>query len=154
PVTLQLIGTDGIQIGNTVSRTIPVNGKIVIDDPVAFGRPRTGPRTEGYVVISGPNGIALAASVTFGDPAGTAFQPPLPAISLPQPDVVYSQVAMNNTFYTGAAIINASSNDSTSTIWVYDTDGKLLGIAVRPLKAKARDTFVLSQLIPGLNLSA
>jgi hypothetical protein len=150
PATLQLFGKDGIQLGNTVQRTIPARGAIQINDPADFGRPRSGPRTEGYIQISAPQGAFLVGSVSFGDPAGTTFLSALPLVGDPQTDIVYSQVAVNDLFFTGAAVINTSTNNSTVTVWVYETGGKLLGVATRPVKAGAREQFVLTELIPGL----
>jgi hypothetical protein len=149
--TMTLFGKDGVQLGNTVRKTIPAKGVIEISDPADFGRPRTGPRTEGYVQVSAPQGSPLVGSVSFGDPAGTTFLSALPLVGDPQTDVVFSQVAVNDLFFTGAAVINTSTDDSTVTVWVYETGGKLLGVATRKVKAGARDQFVLTELIPGLS---
>jgi hypothetical protein len=150
-VGLTLFGKDGVQLGTAARRTIPGKGAIEISDPADFGRPRTGPRTEGYVQVFAPQGSFLVGSVSFGDPAGTTFLSALPLVGVLQDDVVYSQVAVNNLFFTGAAVINTSTNDSTVGVWVYDTDAKFLGGASRKVKAGARDQFVLTEIVPGLS---
>jgi hypothetical protein len=150
-VGLTLFGKDGVQLGTTAQRTIPARGAIEISDPADFGRPRTGPRTEGYVQVKAPQGALLVGSVSFGDPAGATFLSALPLAGVLQDDVVYSQVAVNDLFFTGAAVINTSANDSRVTVWVYESGGKLLGVATREVKAGARDQFVLTELIPGLS---
>lgn len=152
-VTLQLVGPNGLQLGSTAQRSIPGRGRVVINDPAAFGRPRSGPRTEGYVVVTS-SGPRLAGSVIFGDPARTTFLTALPFVSRPQRDVVYSQVAQNDLFFTGAAIINLSSQPSSSTIEVFNTDGQLINSGTRPLPGRGRDSFVLTEMFPALRINA
>lgn len=69
-------------------------------------------------------------------------------------DVVFSRVAQNDLFFTGAAIINLSDQSSTSTVEIYDTNGQLTNTGSKALPPRGRDAFVLTEMFPGLNISA
>ena len=152
-VSLQLVGEDGNQLGTVAQRSIPSRGLILIDDPSIFGRPRGGGPTEGYLVIDS-NGPPLVGWVVFGDPARTRFLAALPLVGSPQRDVIFSQVAQNDLFFTGASILNTSSDACSSNVEVYDSSGRLIKTATKTLPARGRDAFVLTELFPDLRVDA
>ncbi len=147
-VTMRLIGDDGLQIGSTRSLDIQARGKLRITDQSFFVDAGQTVR-QGYLQIQS-DGIRLAGSVVFGDPARNQFASALPLESNLKRDVVFSQLASDDTYFTGVAILNPGDAMATVTIDIYDKDGTLVTTKVEKIDAGRRKSAVLTQYFPQL----
>ena len=146
-VTFRLIGDDGVQIG--ASRVVPISpaGKIYIEDQEFFAL-GDGGIIQGYLEISGT--MRLSGSVIFGDPARSAFSASLPLVSRLHRSVMFSQVASNDTYFTGIAILNPNSEEAIVTLDLFGSDGTIVATKTDVIPAHARWARVLTQYFPGL----
>jgi hypothetical protein len=154
PVTLQLLGDNGVQFGQAFSTTLVAKERRVLADPGIFGISATGPLIQGYVRIVSTT-TRVAGYVRFGDPADAQFQAALPLVSQASSNVVYSQVAQDATFFTGVAIINADpANTANVAITVFRTDGTQVAAGSLTIAANNRFVGLLSdtRITPNLNL--
>jgi glucose/arabinose dehydrogenase len=142
-VELRFWRDDGTQIGKTISLNISAHGKIVISDPGSFGDFPS--LTQGYVEIrsSGPR---LAGSVSYHDENRLEFSTALPLVSSLQRKLTLSQVASNDTYYTGLVIVNPLDEAVAVVIEVYDSTGILQGSLKDSIPARARLSGVLTEL--------
>jgi hypothetical protein len=123
-VTLRLIGDNGVQLGNTVVRTLAARGKLRIEDQNIFVTAGSA-LTQGYVKVES-DGIRLAGSVVFGDPARSRFASALPLVGQMKTDMVFSQLVSNETYFTGLAILNPGASEVTCHIEAFDQWGNLI----------------------------
>ncbi len=144
-VSLSWIDDKGVAIGKPASFTLPALGRKVIADPALF---QASLPNSGYVKVTADR--RLQGSVRFGDEQGTAFDTALPMVAESRSEVIYSQVAQNETFFTGVAVINANATEARVTIGVYDTEGNLKGSGVERIAAGARISKLLPQIAPSL----
>ena len=147
-VTLELIGDNGAAIGPAIGRQIAARGKLYISDQSFFVAPGSG-TTQGYVKITS-SGPRLAGSVVFGDPARNTFSSSLPLVSTLLTSFVYSQLASNETFFTGIAILNPGDADATVTVEVFDAKGVRVVATVESIPARGRKSQLLTQYFPAL----
>jgi hypothetical protein len=148
-VTLKFIKDDGTQIGVTQTRTIAGKGKLYISDQ-AFFLNAGGTQTQGYVAITS-SGPKLTGSVVFGDPARATFSASLPLVSNLQSDVVFSQLASNETYFTGLAVLNPDTGrTANATIDVYDFAGNLVATKIESIGPGKRVSQLLTQYFPNL----
>ncbi len=148
-VTLRLIGDGGTQIGET--RTVPIaaQGKIHISDQGFFGVPASR-LTQGYVEIKSDS-VRLTGSVVFGDPGQERFGSALPLTSSPKRTMIFSQVASNDTYFTGLALLNPGAETAHASIEIYDQLGKLLASKVEQIAAGQRVSRLITEYFPDLN---
>ena len=141
-VTFRFIRDDGILVGE-VQRDILDKGKIYITEqdffPVDLGE-----MTQGYVEITS-DGPTLSGSVVFGDPGRSAFSTALPLISILRDAFVFGQVASNETFFMGVALLNPNDMDANATIEIFDRDGNGIRSKVVIILAKGRISKLLTQ---------
>jgi hypothetical protein len=64
--------------------------------------------------------------------------------------VVYSQIASDDTYYTGVAVLNPTDTDLTATIEVFDQAGALIASKEEFIAAKQRKSLLLTQYFPEL----
>ncbi len=147
-LTLRLVGENGAQIGAT--RTVPIApyGKLHLTDQSFFG-PGTGSITQGYVHITS-SGPKLAGNVVFGDPAKQRFASALPLVSALQREFVFSQVASNETYFTGLALLNPGAADAVVTLDLYRSDGTREASVTETLPAKRRMSRLVTEFFPSL----
>jgi hypothetical protein len=124
-VRFQLIGEDGIQIGDTKLLQIPALGKLFINDPAFFQQPASGKILSGYVKIASED-ARLTGSTVFGHRDGESFSSALPLIYDLQNSVVFSHVASNDLYFTGLAIVNPNDSDAMPAVELYSKEGVLL----------------------------
>ncbi len=151
-VTFRFIHDDSTQIGATKVLPIEPHGKIRIDDPAFFQSLFVNPSnvvTQGYVEIIS-SGIRLTGSVVFGDPECGVFSAALPLVDQLQRSVLFSQVAVSQTYFTGIAILNPNTNNATATLDLYGTDGRIEASTVITIPGKQRTSMVLTEFFPGL----
>jgi hypothetical protein len=64
--------------------------------------------------------------------------------------VIYSQVAQNDQFFTGVAIINNNAAKINVSITVFNTEGFEVGSGQISLAANARASKLLTEIVPRL----
>jgi len=145
-VALEFTGRDGKTI--TRNETIAARGKLAIEAQDYFTDPSSGLR-EGLVRIMS-SGVKLAGSVTFGDRERQRCASALPLTSVLQNEAIFSQVASNDTYYTGIALMNPDEAEARVTLSVYDSMGQQIADPAVTLEPKSSRAFVLSSLAPEL----
>jgi len=147
-VTFTLRGNDGQALAAPVVRNIPARGKLAITDQNFFLNPGNN-LVQGYVEIRS-DGVRLMGSVIFGDPGQALFESCLPLVSRLQNDMLFSQLASDQLFYTGLAILNPNSTPVTAHIGVFDERGTLLAYKDEPIAAGGRAINVVTEFFPQL----
>ena len=142
-ITFRFIGDTGVQLGGTRTLTIEAKGKIFIDDSKFF-LDAGGALVQGYVEITS-SGPRLAGSVVFGDPSRSSFSSALPLVSTLIKDAVFGQVASNNTWFTGIALLNPNVLEAQATIDVLDSKGNLVRTKTEILPPKSRKSRLLTE---------
>ena len=123
-VSFRFIRDDGTQIGSIVVRSIEAKGKIFVAEQDFFlPDPELSLLTQGYVEISS-DGPKLAGSVVFGDPDRSRFSSSLPLISGLETGLVFGQVASNDTYFMGLALLNPQGSNVSVTVEIFDKDGQ------------------------------
>ncbi|HYK88000.1 MAG TPA: hypothetical protein VE398_04490, partial [Acidobacteriota bacterium] len=133
-VTLTLFDNTGAQIAGPVNVVVPQGGQLVKAIDQLFLSLGTA-LTTGYIQLHiepsfiGPFGstATVAGSVRFSASDGSSSAA-LPLFIPPATDFYYSQVAQNQGWYTGVAVLNTSSTTKADvTLDVYTKDGILAG---------------------------
>jgi hypothetical protein len=122
-VTLTFFAENGSQIGATRQVQIAAQGKLAIDDQAFFATAGED-ILQGYLQIVG-DGVRLTGSVTFGDALGLSFTAALPLVSTLTNSLVFSQVASNDIYFTGIALVNPGDSEAVATVDVYSAQGGL-----------------------------
>jgi hypothetical protein len=147
-VTFRFVGDDGVQIGATRTMSIAAQGKILIEDPKFFLD--TGSALQqGYVAISS-DGAKLSGDVLFGNAGSTPFATALPLVSTPRSEMVFGQVASNETFFTGMAVLNLDQDPVSAVLRVYDNQGELVASRIVTIPGRGRVSQLLTQFFPEL----
>ncbi len=142
-VQLKWINDEGNAVGQPASFTIPAKGRKVIADPTTF---QAGAPNSGYISVESDR--LLAGAVFFGDESGTQMQTALPLVTLGLKDVIYSQVAQNDVYYTGLAVINPGTTDAQVSVSVYDERGVMKASGSEKLGPGRRFSKLLTQIAP------
>jgi hypothetical protein len=145
-VTLRLVGDDGGQIGEQRRVEIPPRGKIRIEDQ-SFFAPAGPALIQGWVEIAS-SAPKLAGSVVFGDPARERFSSALPLTSRLVTDAVFGQVASDETYFTGIALLNPGNAAASAVLELHDAAGASLGRAPVALGARQRRSQLLTEYFP------
>ncbi|MBP1649762.1 MAG: hypothetical protein H6Q30_3207, partial [Bacteroidetes bacterium] len=125
---------------------IPPNGKVFIDNPTFFRNLDLTVLTEGYVEIVS-DGIHLAGSVVFGDPNNRKYSTALLLVANLKQKLLFGQVASNDEFFTGYAVLNPSQTASANlTFELRDSDGDLLDWQTRSVLPQRREIWLLQEL--------
>ena len=147
-VTMELINAAGATLASSQEMGIGGHGKIRITDQSFFMNP-DGSLIEGYVVIRS-NGVRLAGSVVFGDAERNIFSATLPLVTRLGRRVVFSQVASNETYFTGLAFLNPNDGAIQVEIRVCDSEGGELGMAQETIEPRGRLSRLLTEWLPQL----
>jgi hypothetical protein len=147
-VTLELFGDDGKGIGTPKTVAIAANGKVHISDQSFLADPTAG-LVQGYVRITS-SGPKLVGSVVFGDPERKQFSSSLPLVSRLASAFVFGQVASNDVYYTGIAMLNPNDTAASMTIDVYNRNGERIATKMEDLPSKGRVSKLLIQYFPEL----
>jgi hypothetical protein len=86
----------------------------------------------------------------FGDLERTRFASALPLVSQLITDIIYAQLASNETYFMGVAILNPGNDDMTATINVYDASGTLRFSANIVIPGGQRRSQLLTQYFPAM----
>jgi DNA-binding beta-propeller fold protein YncE len=143
-VAVRWINDSGDAVGQPATFTVPAKGRKVVSDPAIF---QAGPSNSGYIIVESDR--LLTGAVFFGDEAGTRMQTALPLVTLGLKDIIYSQVAQNDVYYTGLAVINPGAAEAHLSILVYDEHGAEKGSGSETLGPGSRFSKLLTQIAPG-----
>ncbi len=147
-VMLKFISNDGIQIGDAQTRILAPRGKLHVTEQDFFV-PAEETLREGYLTITS-QGIQLAGNVVFGARRGESFSAALPLVSTLRSRIVFSQVASDDTYYTGIAILNPNDDNASAVIQVFDRNGVVLGSKIVVIPSKRRVSLLLIEIFPEL----
>ena len=147
-VTFEFIRDDGTPIGTAQTRSIAPRGKIYIADQNFFVN-AGGSQFQGYVKITS-TGPKLAGSVIFSDLARNTFSSALPFVSRLQRSVIFSQLASNETYFTGIAVINPNATAANITIEVRDENANMIATKTETIAARRRKSQLLTEYFPEL----
>jgi hypothetical protein len=147
-VTFRLIGDTGAVLAGPITQSIAARGKVRITNQ-SFFVPAGSTLTQGYVEVKS-DGVRLAGSVVFGDPGRSRFASALPLVGQLKTEMVFSQLASNDTYYTGLAILNPNATQVTAHIEVYDEWGNVIASKDEPIGGGQRVSKLLIQYFPAL----
>ncbi len=122
-VRLKFIAENGAQIGSMRTLEIAANGKIQISSAEFFGLDGNA-EFQGYVQVDAPR-VRLTGNVTFGDARRQTFITSLPLVETLQNTLVFGQVASNDLYFTGIALINPDDSDTAADIELLGADGSV-----------------------------
>lgn len=148
-VTLALLGGDGVQLGATKVLPIAGNGKIYISDPAFFLGSSPTQLTTGYVQVKS-SGVRLSGDMVFSDTLYHTFSMALPLLTTLQQSQVLSHIASNAILFTGLAILNPNSVDTTVNLQTYTADGQLDNSLTQVIPAGNRISKLLTEYFPAL----
>ena len=148
-VRFRLVADDGSQIGSTRELPIAAQGKLLVTAQDFFLDPGTAV-VQGYVEISGI-GIRVSGSVVFGSPVPGKLLASLPLGAANQTRLLFSQIASDQDFYTGLAVLNPGGEPVSVSIQVYDNTGAVIARKVEDLPARGRVSKVLTEYFPELS---
>jgi hypothetical protein len=145
-VRFRFIADDGAQIGSTRELPIAGRGKILISAQDFFLDAGAIMR-QGSVEVAG-SGVRLSGSVIFGSTAPGKLLASLPLAPARQARMTFAQIASDDQYYTGLAILNPGSTKTSVCIVVYDRDGNLLAGKVEEIPAGGRISRMLTDYFP------
>ena len=148
-VRFRFVADDGSQIGSTRELPIAAQGKLLVTAQDFFLNPGTA-MVQGYVEITGI-GIRVTGSVVFGSPVPGKLLASLPLGPANQTRLLFSQIASDQDFYTGVAVLNPGGEPVSVSIQVYDSSGAVLARKVEDLPARGRVSKVLTGYFPELS---
>jgi hypothetical protein len=146
-VLFEFYDDSGKRIGSQ-SRQIAARGKIYVSDQTFFSAVGN-TDLQGYVKITS-DGPSLAGSIVFGDPGRNTFLTALPLVSTLRTDFVFSQLASDETYFTGMAILNPNDSDVLAKIEIRDERGNLIATKTENIPGRARKTQLVTQFFPQL----
>jgi hypothetical protein len=147
-ITARLFGDNGGMIGDTRTLEISANGKLRMTDQTFFVN-AGGLLRQGYLEISS-DGVRICGSVVFGDPGREVFSSALPLVGELKRSMVFSQLASDEDYFTGIALVNPGPGEVRAVIDVYDAEGNRAATGERVIPAHGRSTGVLTQYFPSL----
>lgn len=146
---LTFLGDDGRTLGQTAVRDLPGSARMVVSDASPMGIPASGTQVQGYLRIQSDR-TRIDGFVTFGGLGNLHFQTALPLIYQSRSSMVFSQIAQNETFFTGLAVVNPNGEAVDTLVSLYDTDGTRIGVSSVSIPANGRISRLLKELVPGM----
>lgn len=147
-LTLRLIGDNGAQIGVTRTLSIAANGKVYISDQSFFAVPQDN-EVSGYVEINS-SGPSVVGNVVFGDVNPGTSVTALPLVARLGNSLVFGQVASDQTWFMGLALLNPNNTDAVATLALYQANGSLDASIPVTIPAHQRISKLLYQHFPEL----
>lgn len=141
----------GGRLVQSVRFGLPARGRLVVSEADLLGSSVSSELRDGFLIISSDSTL-IAGTVRFGDSMESRFQTTLPLVSQSYTEATYAQVAQNETYFTGVAIINRSSTGATAnaTISIFNSAGVQVGSGRRAIPRDGRISELLSQIDPNL----
>jgi hypothetical protein len=105
---------------------------------------------QGYVEVlsSGPR---ISGSVVFGDPEQKVFSTALPLVSSLKKSIVFGQVASNDAYYTGIALLNTGETEAAVKVELFTAEGKPVGTKSMKIGPRQRSIGLLTQYFGDLS---
>jgi hypothetical protein len=148
-VTLEFVPDGSAAPLSTRQVSMAPRGKIYVTDPRFFLDPE-GKVVQGYVRVRSA-GVRLTGSVTYGDPARSRYMAAVPMISTLGSNSVYSQIASDDSFFTGLAIVNPTGLFNTNVrVEVCDSSGSRIASRILTLSSQERSSRALTEYFPEL----
>ncbi len=157
-VTFTLYDNSGTQLANPLNVNVPKGGQLLTTIDQLF--PTLGSAlTTGYIQLDiepsfvGPFGstATVAGSIRFSAADGSSSAA-LPLFIPGVTDYYYSQVAQNQGYYTGIAILNPSTTTKADVnLDVYSKDGELIGTYETLISPGRKISRLLYEMIPDSN---
>jgi len=147
-VSLRFLTDQGEPIGATRITPIEPAGKLHITDQDYF-IPTGDELLQGYLEIL--SDVRLTGSVVFKELGGNGFAAALPLVSTLRGQMVFSQVASDELFYTGLSLLNPGDSAAGALIQVFDQRGKVVSSKVETVPARGRRAGLLTEFFPELN---
>lgn len=152
-VVLRLFDDNGRLLSAPPSIQLAPRGKIQITAQNFFVEPPASSLVQGWVEITSDR-PTVGGAVVFGDLARMTFSSALPLSGKTQNTAIFGQVASDQNWFTGLAVLNAGSTSASFTLEVFDNEGKLVSSRTDMLAAQHRVSGLLTQFFPSLpNLS-
>ena len=147
-VTLRLAGEDGTTIATRTDLPLPARGKLWVADQNFFLNPGSSV-VQGHVEITS-DGLALSGSVVFSDSDRATFSSALPLVSTLHGSFTFGQVASDETYFTGIAILNPSENPAGALVEIFDRLGARIAATRETIPAGGRRSRLLTEYFPGI----
>jgi len=148
-VNLTVYQADGTLYAGPFPAGLPARQVLILQN-ADLGLPN-GVDFEGWLKVEAP--IPVYGCLTFAQPAEHRYMTTLALQHLPRQELYFAQVANGNVggvdFFTGIAVVNPFDAGIEITIRIYDSDGRLLGEATRPLGPREKYVRLL-QFIEGI----
>jgi hypothetical protein len=148
-VTLRWISDAGTVLGTPLQTTLPPQGTTHLEGSQPFGLSPGSGSLEGYLEVRSNSG-KIAGVVNFSDMYGQLFAASLQAVTAGQKRVLYAQLADDDLYFTGVAVLNSGATSAKVTIKALTPDGQEMGAADLTLSPGTRSSMLLSEAIPNL----
>jgi hypothetical protein len=145
-ITLKWMADNGVQIGTTGTVTLPPRGSSRIDSLEIFGLTPAAGLLQGYVILQSSDG-RFAGWVRFNDPQQANFGSTLALVGTSSEAKYFSQVAQNDLYFTGLAVLNPRQVPAIVTVTVLDVDGRMVATGQRTLPAEGRLSVLLPEFV-------
>jgi hypothetical protein len=139
---------DGTQIGPARSMPIAPYGKIVVSNQALFSSPDV-EMSQGYLRITS-SGPRIVGDVIFADSQRSTFATALPLASRLERCMIFSQVASDQTSFTGLALLNPNDSPASTMVSLFTADGVLEASVGITIPARHRISQLLPQIFPSL----
>ena len=147
-VTLRLAGEDGTTIATRTDLPLPARGKLWVADQNFFLNPGSSV-VQGHVEIAS-DGLALSGSVVFSDSDRAVFSSALPLVSTLHGSFTFGQIASDETYFTGIAILNPSENAVSALVEIFDRLGARIAATRETIPPGGRRSRLLTEYFPGI----
>ncbi len=147
-VRFRLLADDGSQIGDTREMPVAAQGKLLITEQDFFLDPGTELK-QGFVEITAI-GVRLSGNVTFGSPVTGKLLASLPLTPAIRSRLLFGQIASDDDYYTGLAVLNPGGAPARVSIQVYDINGNLLAGKIEDIPSRGRISQMLTNYFPEL----
>ncbi len=150
-LTIRLLGEDGQPVAQARSLTISIPGQgSARITPNQLNLKVESPLVQGYAVLESTGG-KFTGVVTFTDAENAVMGSSLPLVASGVSSSWFLQVAQNDQYYTGLAIMNPTSQNVEVIIDVFSEKGMNVGKGFLSLPAGRRVSQVLANLVPNLS---
>ena len=147
-VTLRLVAEDGMTLATRPDLGLPARGKLWIADRNFFLNPGSSV-IQGYVEITS-DGPALSGSLVLSDSDQTVFSSALPLVWTLHSSIVFGQIASDETYFTGIALLNPGENAVSTLMEVFDPAGMRLASTRETIPAGGRRSRLLTEFFPAI----
>ncbi|MDA2929888.1 S8 family serine peptidase [Acidobacteria bacterium AH-259-O06] len=145
-VTLEFLDENGESIKSFVLNDLPTGRQFRQRARDIFALPSN--LVVGWLRIQSSTGM-LVGNISFGDPAGK-FLAAVPLQSQGVREFIFSHVVQTSEVFSGAALLNASSDNALVSVEVFDSGGERTGISFLQLASGQKWARLFTELIPNL----